>query len=107
VKKKWLVLAPCAALAVVATLVSLGVEDARQADLLEIQRLQAASRALRAEARQERLARDGATEEEFRQPVQEADEAWADVERLSREQLRRRNTWHARLLSEVRRRTGW
>src|SRR5262249_4493734 len=107
VKRKWLILTLGAALAAAALLVWLGVEDARQATLLEIQKLQAVSRGLRAETQLERLTRDGATEEEVAESAQEADEAWADVERLSREQARRQQSWHARLVREVRRRTGW
>jgi hypothetical protein len=110
VRRKWLILplgTGLAALAVAALLVWLGVEDARQANLLEIQRLHAANRALRAEARQERFIRDETTDEELGQAVQEADQAWAEVERLSREQARRQQSWPSRLVRAVRHHTGW
>jgi hypothetical protein len=105
--RKWLfTLAVCVGLGL-ALAAWLGVEDSRRATLLEIQTLHAANRALRAETRQERLARDGAPEEEVREAVQETDEAWAEYAGLNRERARRQQSWHARLVREVKRRTGW
>jgi hypothetical protein len=112
VRRKWLILplgAALAALAVVAFLVWLGVEDARQAALLDARVREADFRVMQAHDRYGRLRQDKAPAEEVRQ----AEREWVGAEnelvhlRFEREQRQRQQSWHARLLREVRRRTGW
>jgi hypothetical protein len=107
VRKKWLILALGAALAVVAILVWLGAEDARQAALLDAREREAEIRVARAFARVKVLAIDGAPAEEVGQADLEARRALAELAPLRAEQARRQESWHARLLREARRRTGW
>ena len=109
-RKKWLILPACAtlaALAVVALLVRFAAEDARQAALLDA-RVQDAENRFEGTLRRElRLFQDGAPAEQTRQAYRDANEACKELDRLRTEQWRRRQTWHARLRGEVKRRTGW
>jgi hypothetical protein len=107
VKRKWLILTLCAALAVAALLIWLAVEDARQAALLDASEREAELRAGRAFARVQVLTRDGAPAEEVRQAELEWHRAAGEFSMLHQEQARRSQPWHARLRDEVRRRTGW
>jgi uncharacterized protein YdbL (DUF1318 family) len=107
VQRKWLILALCAGLALVALLVWLGVEDARQAALLEARTKQGHGRVGELAERYYRLVREGAPSDEVYQAVLAIEEAQQDLEVLETERYRRQQSWHARLLREVRRRTGW
>jgi hypothetical protein len=106
--KKWpLILALCAGLALLALLVWLAVDDARQAALLDARIRQVQERALQASARVNQLPQDGAPAEEVLPPFEERQRALTELLELHVEQAERRQSWHARLLAEVRRRTGW
>jgi hypothetical protein len=110
VRKQWLILplgAAVATLAVVALLVWLGAEDARQAALLDDRIEQEYARVNDLEDRELRLVTEGAPAEEVRQAARAIEEAEQDLVALQKERIRRHQTWHARLLREVRRRTGW
>jgi hypothetical protein len=107
VRKKWLIVALGAGLAMVALLVWLGVEDARQAALLDAREREAEIRFARATDRLKCLVGDGAPAEEVRQADLEVYRAWGEQEMLINKQEQRWQSWHARLLAEVRRRTGW
>jgi hypothetical protein len=104
--RKWLVLPLCAGLAVVALLVWFTVDDARQAALLNARVRDAENRFEETLRRELRLFQDGAPVEQTTQAYREANEACKELDRLRTEQWRRRQTWHARLLDEARRRTG-
>jgi hypothetical protein len=105
--RKWLILPVCAGLAVVALLVWSGVEDARQAALLDARFQHAQSRALNLDGRLERLRQDRAPAWEVEEAERDSHEAWKEAVTLAREEWRREESWHARLLAEVQRRTGW
>jgi hypothetical protein len=109
VRKKWLILALCATLAVVVFLVWSAAEDARQAALLDARVRQAEDRVTQAHDRFGRLYQDKAPAEEVHQAEREW--VWAEHElvhlRIERKQRQQEASWHARLLREVRRRAGW
>jgi hypothetical protein len=107
VKKKWLILPVCAGLALMALVVWLGAEDARQAALLDAREREAEIRFARATDRFKCLVGDGAPAEEVRQADLEVYRAWGEQEMLIDKQEQRWQSWPARLLREVRRRTGW
>jgi hypothetical protein len=87
--------------------VGFGVEDARQAALLDA-RIHAADTRVSLLIRDERqLVRDGAPEDRYVQLHREEEEAWKHLQTLRTERWRRQQSWHVRLLREFRRRTGW
>jgi hypothetical protein len=115
VTKKWLILAVCAGLAtlaVVALLVWCVAEDARQAALLDARVREADFRAMQAFDRvivcRRWYSRAHTTSaEEVHQAELEYQRASTELDSLKVERARRQQSWHARLLHEVRRRTGW
>jgi hypothetical protein len=107
VRKKWLILTLGAGRALVALLVGLAAEDARQAALLDDRIEQGYARVDKLADRQLRLVTEGAPAEEVHQAALAIEEAEQDLLDLQKERHRRRQTWHARLLREARRRTGW
>jgi uncharacterized protein HemX len=105
--RKWLLaLAVCVGLGLV-VVVWLAAEDARQADLLDDRIEQGYARVDELEDRELRLVTEGAPAEEVHQAALAIEEAQQDLAALQKERHRRRQTWHARLLREARRRTGW
>jgi hypothetical protein len=106
VRRKWLILALCVVLGLV-VVVWFAVQDARQAALLDARARDAENRVEQTLRRERRLIRDGAPSDQIMQAHLEEQDAWKELDRLRTEQSRRRQTWHARLLGEVRRRTGW
>jgi hypothetical protein len=108
--RKWVILplvTALAALAVLALLVWLGVEDARQAALLDARVREAEGRVQQTASRIFRFVQDGGPEEEVVQAFHENIEAWEELQTLRAEQSQRPEPWYARLRQEVRRRTGW
>jgi hypothetical protein len=108
--RKWLLLLAVFITLGTAVIVWLGVEDARQADLLDAQvrrasdRLnQADDRFLRAHAR---MVVEGDADDLLRAEAEQAEAGYA-LQALTMEQYLRQQTWHARLLREARRRAGW
>src|SRR5262249_48278856 len=87
------------AVAVVAFLVWLGVQDARVRE--------ARSQLRQAHHQEEKLRQDGAPAEEVQQATREYQWAGEDLKWLYAERDLRQDSWHARPLREVRRRTGW
>jgi hypothetical protein len=117
VKRKWLLtFLLCVGFGLL-LLAWLATEDARQAALLDIRVLEAENRALRLRIllEQDRQLEDipiiGMSKEERKkhreQLTRERHEAWEKVQTLRLEQQRRKDSWHARLIDEARRRTGW
>jgi hypothetical protein len=102
--KKWLlIMALCFGLGLV-LVVGFAAEDARQAGLLDTRIEQGCTRVEELEDRQLRLVTEGAPADEVNQAARAVAEAEKDLVALDKE---RRQSWHARLLREVRRRTGW
>jgi hypothetical protein len=88
--KKWLILTVCAALVVAALLVWFGVEDARQAALLDGRIEEAAARVRRLEGREPELLIGGAPVEDVMTAHIEEVKARAELQTLRQEQERRR-----------------
>jgi cell division protein FtsB len=105
--RKWLILALCAALALVVVLAWFAAEDARQAALLDARIEQGYARVEELEDRQLRLVSEGAPAEEVSRAALAVLKAEQDVVALEKERHWRRQPWHARLRREVRRHTGW
>jgi hypothetical protein len=104
VKKKWLLtLAVCVGLGL-ALVVGLGVDDAWQAARLEARTRDAEEWARQTSERSRLLHQNGAPLEELFQADQEEREARVRLQALREKQPW--ESWHARLLGEVRRRTG-
>ena len=109
-RRKWFILplgAALATLAVVALLVWLAAEDARQAALLDARVREAQERAWQASVRASQLDQDGAPAEEVRQAGVERQRALTELLEALIEKAERQQSWHVRLRREVRRRTGW
>jgi hypothetical protein len=87
--------------------VGFAVEDAREAATLDARIQDAKGRARETLGREEWLVRCNAPDEGVLQAQWERREADMEVESLCREQWRREDSWHARLLAGVRRHTGW
>jgi hypothetical protein len=105
--RKWLILPVCAGPALVALLVWSGVEDARQGALLDARIEEAEARVRRLEDRKHAILLDGAPAGEVAPAYIDEVRARAELATLRQEQERRRQPWHARLVREIRRRTGW
>jgi hypothetical protein len=84
----------------------LAAEDARQAALLDAREQEVTDRLMQALSRQDRLDQDGEPTEEVRRANGEVQQASRELTSLWAEQAWRREPWHARLIREVRRRTG-
>ena len=105
--RKWLLMLALVVGLGTAVIVWLGVEDAWQAALLDA-RVRAASDRYEMLLHSEfALGSYGAPRNEVTQAHIERVEAGAEALALRDEQLRREESWHARLGSEIRRRTGW
>jgi len=104
--RKWLLtLAVCVGLGLV-TVVWLGVDDARQAALLDARAREAEDRFYQALAWKVRLIEDDAPEAQVFQAELESRRAIVEIAGLCRERQRREHSWPARLRQEIRRRTG-
>jgi hypothetical protein len=104
--RKWLILPLGAALALVALLVWLAAEDARQAALLDTRILEARDRYWMLRVRELDLNMDGA----YRRAGEvglERIKAQVEFETLETERRQRQNSWPARLRGEVRRWLVW
>jgi hypothetical protein len=103
--RKWLLTAAVCVGLGLALVVGLGVGDAWQAARLEARTRDAEERLRQTSDRSYRLHHNGAPLEELFQADQEEREARVRLQALREKQPW--ESWHAGLLREVRRRTGW
>ena len=105
--RKWLLVLAVVAVLGTTLIVWSAAEDARRATLLDTRLREAHDRYQRLEWNEIGLHLHGAPREDVAKARAEKVKAGAEVVALQEEQWRRESSWHACLLRDVRRLTGW